>query len=70
MTTTFRATSRANIVHHLSNTSGELSKLRIGLSLSVLTRSNLFIEMRLELGNKRIGHFRNVDTLSFRNVSE
>ena len=70
MSTTFRATSRANIVHHVSNTSGELSKLCIGLSLSVLTRSNLFIKMSFELSNKRIGYFRDIDTLRLRNVSK
>ena len=70
MATTFRAMSWANIVHHVSNTSCELSKFRIGFCLSVLTRSNLFIEMSFELSNKRIGHLRDIDTLRLRNVSK
>jgi hypothetical protein len=70
VSTTFRATSRANIVHHVSNPSGERSKYRIGFCLSVLTRSNLFIEMCLELSNKSIGHFGDIDTLSCSNISK
>ena len=64
-----RAASRANIVHHVSNTRCELSKLRISLSLSVLTRSNFLIKMSLELGNQSISHCRNSNTFSSSNLS-
>ena len=70
MSTTLRATCRTNFVHHVGHTSLELSKFRVGFSLGVLTRSNFFVKMSFELSNKRIGHFRDVDTFSFCNISQ
>ena len=58
----------ANTVHHVIETSLELRKLVVSFGLCVLTRSNLFIKVGLEICSERCLYVRNVNVLSFSNL--
>jgi hypothetical protein len=63
-TMTALAADWANTVHHVIKAGLELCKLGVSFSLCVLSRSNLFIKVRLKRCSERCLYVCNVNVLS------